>query len=84
MCDRGGPGGGPGGTIAETSGLTVDHCIGPLGVGALVVKPKRHVLRLSELDETEALQTRMFDAGEAPDPAGAAACAAHARLLLSG
>jgi hypothetical protein len=40
----------PGGLIHETSRWRVEHCIGPLGVGTLVVKPKRHVLRVAELD----------------------------------
>jgi hypothetical protein len=34
----------PGGLIHETSRWRVEHCVGPLGVGTLIVKPKRHVL----------------------------------------
>jgi diadenosine tetraphosphate (Ap4A) HIT family hydrolase len=45
---------GPGGLIAETPGWIVDHCIGPLGVGTLIVKPRRHVLHVAELDAHEA------------------------------
>jgi diadenosine tetraphosphate (Ap4A) HIT family hydrolase len=33
----------PGGTIAETEHWHADHCIGPFGVGAVVVKTKEHV-----------------------------------------
>jgi diadenosine tetraphosphate (Ap4A) HIT family hydrolase len=44
----------PGGLIHETSRWRVEHCVGPLGVGTLVAKPKRHVLRVSDLDDTEA------------------------------
>lgn len=39
----------PGGLIHETAAWRVEHCVGPLGLGTLVVKPKRHVLRVSEL-----------------------------------
>ena len=44
----------PGGVIHETDHWLVEHCVGPLGVGALIVKPKRHVTRVSELDGDEA------------------------------
>jgi diadenosine tetraphosphate (Ap4A) HIT family hydrolase len=44
----------PGGTIFETGGWIVEHCVGPLGVGTLVVKPRRHVVHLWELTEEEA------------------------------
>jgi len=45
---------GPGGVIAETECWLVDHTIGALGVGTLVVKPKRHVLHVADLTEVEA------------------------------
>lgn len=44
----------PGGTIARESGWLVEHCIGPLGLGTLVVKPERHVVHLGDLDSDEA------------------------------
>ena len=44
----------PGGRIHETERWLVEHCVGPLGVGTLIVKPKRHVVHLWELDDTEA------------------------------
>lgn len=44
----------PGGLISETPGWRVEHCVGSLGVGTLIVKPKRHVTVLAELTETEA------------------------------
>jgi diadenosine tetraphosphate (Ap4A) HIT family hydrolase len=44
----------PGGVIHETAGWIVEHCVGPLGVGTLIVKPRRHIVYLSELDEGEA------------------------------
>jgi diadenosine tetraphosphate (Ap4A) HIT family hydrolase len=33
----------PGGMIAETEHWHADHCIGPFGVGAVVVKTKAHI-----------------------------------------
>jgi diadenosine tetraphosphate (Ap4A) HIT family hydrolase len=47
---------GPGGVVAETRGWVVDHCIGPLGVGTLIVKPRRHVLHVAELTADEAAE----------------------------
>lgn len=45
----------PGGVILETDGWDLTHCVGPLGVGTLVLKPIRHVTRVSELTASEAL-----------------------------
>lgn len=44
----------PGGTIARHHGWVVEHCVGPLGVGTLVVKPERHVVALADLTSKEA------------------------------
>jgi diadenosine tetraphosphate (Ap4A) HIT family hydrolase len=44
----------PGGTIARESGWVVEHCLGPLGVGTLIVKPERHVVHVAELTGEEA------------------------------
>jgi diadenosine tetraphosphate (Ap4A) HIT family hydrolase len=44
----------PGGRISETREWLVEHCVGPLGTGTLVVKPKRHVVHISELRPDEA------------------------------
>jgi ATP adenylyltransferase len=44
----------PGGCIFEDEHLRVEHCVGPLGVGTLVVKPRRHIVRVAELTEAEA------------------------------
>ncbi len=44
----------PGGVIHSSSHLIVEHCVGPLGVGSLIVKTKRHVTRVSQLEEAEA------------------------------
>src|SRR5687767_749193 len=46
----------PGGLIWQTSSWAVDHCIGPLGVGTLIVKPKRHVVHVAALDDDEAAE----------------------------
>jgi diadenosine tetraphosphate (Ap4A) HIT family hydrolase len=125
----------PGGPVHETALWRVEHCVGPLGVGTLVVKPCRHVLHVAELSAEEAaelgpllrgtaavvtrlsrpqevyvdlwssgpvhihwvvqpvstdqiaragvrgpwLQVRMFEQGQAPDPAAAADYAERAR-----
>jgi diadenosine tetraphosphate (Ap4A) HIT family hydrolase len=44
----------PGGLIYGPPHWLVEHCIGPLGVGTLVVKARRHVVRVSELEREEA------------------------------
>jgi diadenosine tetraphosphate (Ap4A) HIT family hydrolase len=46
----------PGGRIDETPRWVVEHCVGPLGVGTLIVKPKRHVLHVADLDAEEAAE----------------------------
>ena len=46
----------PGGEILVTERWIVEHCVGPLGVGTLIVKPKRHVVHYWELDEAEAAE----------------------------
>jgi diadenosine tetraphosphate (Ap4A) HIT family hydrolase len=47
----------PGGRIYQTTHWVVEHCIGPFGVGTLIVKPFRHCTHLWELtdEETEEL-----------------------------
>jgi diadenosine tetraphosphate (Ap4A) HIT family hydrolase len=46
----------PGGRIYATEHWVVEHCVGPLGVGTLIVKPLRHVLHLWELTHAEAAE----------------------------
>lgn len=46
----------PGGRIGTIGEWVVEHCVGPLGLGTAVVKPLRHVTRLSDLDPIEADQ----------------------------
>lgn len=43
----------PGGPIHQTERWRVEHCVGPLGVGTLIAKPRRHVIRVSELTTEE-------------------------------
>jgi diadenosine tetraphosphate (Ap4A) HIT family hydrolase len=45
----------PGGLITETGGWRVEHCVGPLGVGTLLVKPSRHVESVADLSRDEAV-----------------------------
>ena len=44
----------PGGRIYATQHWVVEHCIGPLGVGTLIVKPFRHCIHYWELTDEEA------------------------------
>jgi diadenosine tetraphosphate (Ap4A) HIT family hydrolase len=44
----------PGGIIYKTKYWAVDHCIGPLPVGTLIIKPLRHVLTFPDLTKEEA------------------------------
>lgn len=46
----------PGGRIHETRHWVVEHCVGPLGVGTLLVKPFRHCLHVAELTGDEAAE----------------------------
>jgi diadenosine tetraphosphate (Ap4A) HIT family hydrolase len=70
----------PGGIVAETEGWAVGHCVGPLGVGTMIVKPKRHVLHVADLDPEEAaelgplLQRVTAAVTEAFDPAQVYVC----------
>lgn len=46
----------PGGVIHASPLFLVEHCIGPLGAGTLLVKPRRHVTRVAELTGGEAAE----------------------------
>ena len=46
----------PGGPIHRTRYWLVEHCIGPLGVGTLIVKPERHVVHVWELTVDESAE----------------------------
>ena len=43
----------PGGRITATRHWVVEHCIGPLPLGTLIVKPFRHCLHVWDLTEEE-------------------------------
>lgn len=43
----------PGGTLAENDGWLADHCLGPYGVGAVVVKTRQHRENLWDLTPEE-------------------------------
>jgi diadenosine tetraphosphate (Ap4A) HIT family hydrolase len=42
-----------GGVIYESAHWVVNHCVGPLGLGTLVVAPRRHVTRVPDLVSEE-------------------------------
>ena len=46
----------PGGLIYRTPFWRVEHCIGPLGLGTLIVKPVRHVTSVGALLDDEAIE----------------------------
>ena len=46
----------PGGRIHQTRHWVVEHCTGPLGVGTVIVKPRRHCLHMWELTHDESAE----------------------------
>ena len=46
----------PGGEIHSTGRWSVSHCVGPLGVGTLIIAPTRHVLHVWDLDVDESVE----------------------------
>jgi diadenosine tetraphosphate (Ap4A) HIT family hydrolase len=46
----------PGGCIHRTEHWLVEHCVGPLGLGTLIVKPQRHVTAVADLNDDEAAE----------------------------
>jgi diadenosine tetraphosphate (Ap4A) HIT family hydrolase len=46
----------PGGRILQAGRWVVEHCVGPLGVGTLIVKPARHVVHVAELTPEESAE----------------------------
>ncbi len=46
----------PGGLIHRKSHWLVEHTVGPLGLGTLIVKPERHVTHVADLAPDEALE----------------------------
>ena len=60
VCEMTAANGVPGGTIHETARWVIDHCVGPLGIGTLIVRPKRHVVRVADLSAAEAGELGML------------------------
>ena len=50
----------PGGLIAETEHWHADHCIGPFGIGAVVLKTKKHIENVWELPPAVAQELGPF------------------------
>jgi diadenosine tetraphosphate (Ap4A) HIT family hydrolase len=46
----------PGGRILVAGRWVVEHCVGPFGLGALIVKPARHVVHMAELTAEESAE----------------------------
>lgn len=46
----------PGGRIYATNHWVVEHCIGPYGIGSLIVKPIRHCVHFADLFEEEVVE----------------------------
>lgn len=46
----------PGGRIYRTGRWLVEHCVGPLGRGSLIVKPERHITAVADLTPEEAAE----------------------------
>jgi hypothetical protein len=53
----------PGGLICATNWWRVEHCVGPLGVGTLLVKPKRHITQVAELTSQRPTSTARYFVG---------------------
>lgn len=43
----------PGGCLFSSHHWVVEHCVGPLNLGTLIVKPRRHVTAVAQLSEDE-------------------------------
>jgi diadenosine tetraphosphate (Ap4A) HIT family hydrolase len=46
----------PGGTIHRTDRWVVEHTVGPLGAGTLIVKPIRHIVHVADLEAEESAE----------------------------
>jgi diadenosine tetraphosphate (Ap4A) HIT family hydrolase len=46
----------PGGVMHRTGHWVVEHCVGPLGLGTLIVKPVGHVTAVADLIGDEAVE----------------------------
>jgi ATP adenylyltransferase len=41
----------PGGIVHQTGGWVVNHVVGPMNLGTLIVGPKEHVVAVGDLDD---------------------------------
>jgi ATP adenylyltransferase len=46
----------PGGIVHQTAGWVVNHVVGPMNLGTLIVSPKEHVVAVADLDDTAAAE----------------------------
>jgi diadenosine tetraphosphate (Ap4A) HIT family hydrolase len=46
----------PGGIIWRSDAWVIEHCVGPLGIGTLILKTARHCTSLAELEPAEAFE----------------------------
>jgi len=46
----------PGGVVCETTAWVVNHVVGSMNLGTLVVSPKDHVVAIADLDDTAAAE----------------------------
>lgn len=46
----------PGGVLHETAAWVVNHVVGPMNLGTLIVGPRDHVVAIAELDDTAAAE----------------------------
>lgn len=44
----------PGGVLHETAAWVVNHVVGPMNLGTLIVSPRDHVVAIADLDDTAA------------------------------
>lgn len=46
----------PGGALHETAAWVVNHVVGPMNLGTLIVAPREHVVAIADLDATAAAE----------------------------
>jgi diadenosine tetraphosphate (Ap4A) HIT family hydrolase len=46
----------PGGVVHETAAWVVNHAVGPLNLGTLIVAPREHVVAVADLDDAAAAE----------------------------
>jgi ATP adenylyltransferase len=44
----------PGGIVHETGSWVVNHVVGPMNLGTLIVAPREHVVAVADLDDSAA------------------------------